>query len=35
MSRQTLLRHAVRSNVEACGLARDKAELLSIHQDRR
>ncbi|KAK9862985.1 hypothetical protein WJX84_001493 [Apatococcus fuscideae] len=34
MSRQTLLRHAVRSNVEACGLARDKAELLSIHQDR-
>ena len=35
LSRHSLLRQAVGYRVEACALSRDKAELLSIHQDRR
>ena len=35
LSRHSLLRRAARMSVEACTLGREKAELLSLHRDRR
>ena len=35
LSRHILLRRAARMSVEACTLGREKAELLSLHKDRR